>query len=86
MVCKTNNHRKFRRKIYRPATHDIGNGFDQLPLLDIIRIGRRVTAENLAEHHSFFENKLVGLSTRLPEIYSGYRLIAFEVTCNGFTH
>lgn len=55
-------------------------------LLDIIHIGRRVTAENLAEHHSYFEDKLVGLSTRLPEIYSGYRLIAFEVTADGLTH
>jgi hypothetical protein len=53
-------------------------------LLDIICIGRTVTAEKLAEHHSFFEDKLVGLSTRLPELYSG-RLIAFEVRGNCFT-
>jgi hypothetical protein len=31
------------------------------------------------EHQSFFQDKLAGLSPHLPQIYSVYRLIAFEV-------
>ena len=44
-----------------------------------IHIGRRITAKNLADHHRFFEDKFIGLSPCLPQIFSCYRLIAFKV-------
>ena len=48
-------------------------------LPDIIRMSQSVNAANLANHMDYFRNHLNGLSPRLPEIYSIYRLFAREV-------
>jgi hypothetical protein len=48
-------------------------------LPDIIRMSQCINSANLANHMDYFRNQLTGMSPRLPEIYSLYRLFAHEV-------
>ena len=48
-------------------------------LPSVIRMGRDLREEDLQQHVSFFREKLVGLPSRLPSIYSCYRYFAKEV-------
>ena len=50
-----------------------------LCLPSVIRMGRDLREEDLQQHVSFFREKLVGLPSRLPSIYSCYRYFAKEV-------
>ncbi|CAB4033805.1 Hypothetical predicted protein, partial [Paramuricea clavata] len=45
----------------------------------IIRMSQCVNSANLAKHMDYFRDHLVGMSPRLPEIYSIYRLFAHEI-------
>ena len=49
-------------------------------LPSVIRMGRDLREEDLQQHVSFFREKLVGLPSRLPSIYSCYRYFAKEVS------
>ena len=49
-------------------------------LLDIIRLNTIINDTSLARHINYLKEKLVGLSPRLPHIYSVYRLLAFEAS------
>ena len=48
-------------------------------LADIIPMGLCINSRQLAGHMDYFRNHLTGMSPRLPEIYSTYRLFAHEV-------
>lgn len=65
-----------RRVIFEMATTNC--------VLDIIRFSVSINGASLSEHTNFFKSKLAGLSPRLPDIYSIYRLFAFEVRNNGY--
>ena len=53
-------------------------------LPSLIRMGRELTEEDLQQHVSFFREKLVGLPSRLPSIYSCYRFFTKEVSKTRF--
>ena len=53
-------------------------------LIEVIRLGEQITLENLEVNITFFKRELNGLVTRLPEIYSVYRLFAHKVWINCF--
>ena len=48
-------------------------------LPDIIPMGLCINSHQLAGHMDYFRHHLTGMSPRLPEIYSTYRLFAHEV-------
>lgn len=49
-------------------------------LPSVIRMGNGLTERNLQEHVKFFQDKLVGLPSRLPSIYSCFRCFANEMS------
>ena len=53
-------------------------------LPSVIRMGRELTEKDLQQHVSFFREKLVGLPSRLPRIYSCYRFFTKEVSKTWF--
>jgi len=79
----------------KPLTKSVNDDFmrEKKALLDkastsclpsVIRMGRELTEEDLQQHVSFFREKLVGLPSRLPSIYSCYHFFAKEVSKTRF--
>lgn len=79
MTSTSDNDSKFledRRNMFSLAnTHAI---------IDAIRLGECITDEKLAEHITFFKEKLDGLVKRLPKNYSVYRLFSHKVGAKWF--
>ena len=59
------------------------NVFDKASLFclpSVIRMRNGLTEKNLQQHVKYFRDKLVGLPSRLPSIYSCFRYFANEVS------
>ena len=54
-------------------------------IMDVIAISSEINHENIASHANFFMQHLSGLSSRLEEIYSVYRLISHVVSHISYT-